>query len=198
MKDKKFVAEFEKWLSNPLTVNEVIDLMPAGPAINEIVTEYVMEECYHKWKYHPDFNLCDNDDYSDCSKCGVTAKKGVFNRAYSRDISDAMHIVNYLRELRQTTGGWWLTLKQIAGKEPEWNAYFVFGGPGVGIRLSYNASADTPALAICRAALKVKAIGMGQLDKKIQERTIKSAPKQGKVKLSDIEKAVKEVSSKRK
>jgi hypothetical protein len=198
MKDKNFIKAFEKMLCNPMAMNEVINLLPAGPELNEIITEHVMGDCYHKWNYHPDYNLCDNDDYSDCSKCGVTAKKGNFNKAYSRSIEDAMLVVDYLRELRQITGGWWLTLKQIAGKEPEWNAYFIYGGPGVGMRPSYNASANTPELAICRAALKVKVFGIEQLDKKIQERTIQPAPKEGKVKLSDIERAVKEVSSKRK
>jgi hypothetical protein len=68
----------------------------------------------------------------------------------SQKIDQAFMVVEKLREKSL-----WLSLSQMPGKHPRWRAIFVFGGMAVGDRSMAIAVADTPAEAICRAAIEV-------------------------------------------
>jgi hypothetical protein len=105
------------------------------------------------WKAEIINNFCFIDNKEDVCPM-YKYKKPIFMFIPSFNLDDAFLVVDNLRERRQTTGGWWLSLRQIAGVPDEWEAIFTFGGMAT-VHKRIVAISDTAPKAICIAALEV-------------------------------------------
>ena len=119
-----------------------IDKMEAGPEIDRLVVEQVLQQPYRK-PTHGSCCTCQTcgQYYDDCL-CGI-----------SDDITFAWQVLDKLDEdWRIMLVQWWSGKEWQCTLEPMGTLETTRGGLlGAG---SSIASADTPALAICRAALK--------------------------------------------
>ena len=138
--------------------DQQIDEMAPGSEMNILIHEKVMDGCIHSIKRNPDSQTMHGDYRFICSKCDHSFYSvnpypdpdwARDIPAYSTMIEAAWLIVHKVKFPRSTDTS--MNLNYI-GSDGRWHCQFIgsnglFGGFG-------SAIADSPELAICRAALK--------------------------------------------
>lgn len=128
-----------------MTRDDILKMQP-GPEMDALVAEKVMGWLPH-FRNTAFYVETENEGkVIDHHVCAVDMWRP------STSIADAWKVVDHLRELRQTTGGYWLSLQQIAGRDAKWRAGFTFGGMAVRHVPVYAEGYSAPE-AICKAAL---------------------------------------------